>query len=117
MSEHEEIEYKFDLDEDRPLPPLDQLEGISEVDGSEPVTLDADYFDTPDRALRRHGVTLRRRTGGSDAGWHLKLPDRTDPARRIERRVALGPTHGPSTEVPVPDELLDAAAAIVRDRS
>ena len=24
--------------------------------------------------LAARGITLRRRTGGSDAGWHLKLP-------------------------------------------
>lgn len=36
--------------------------------------LAAVYFDTPSLALARGRVTLRRRTGGADAGWHLKLP-------------------------------------------
>ncbi len=46
------------------------------------------YFDTPDLALARAGVTLRRRKGGSDPGWHLKLPVGTD--SRDELRVPLG---------------------------
>ncbi|MGP3968981.1 CYTH and CHAD domain-containing protein [Streptomyces sp. 6N223] len=36
--------------------------------------LEAVYYDTPGRRLAADGITLRRRTGGDDAGWHLKLP-------------------------------------------
>ncbi|MEA5153583.1 CYTH and CHAD domain-containing protein [Raineyella sp.] len=36
--------------------------------------LDATYFDSPGYELNRARVTLRRRTGGSDAAWHIKLP-------------------------------------------
>ena len=36
--------------------------------------LEAVYYDTPNLRLLAEGVTLRRRTGGEDAGWHLKLP-------------------------------------------
>jgi len=32
------------------------------------------YYDTDDFRLARAHVTLRRRTGGTDSGWHLKLP-------------------------------------------
>lgn len=32
------------------------------------------YHDTRDLRLFRWGVTLRRREGGPDAGWHMKLP-------------------------------------------
>lgn len=39
--------------------------------------LQAVYYDTPPATLRRLGITLRRRSGGSDAGWHLKVPDGT----------------------------------------
>ncbi|WP_242418751.1 CYTH domain-containing protein, partial [Frankia sp. CpI1-P] len=38
------------------------------------VTLDAVYYDSDDLRLARNQITLRRRTGGHDAGWHLKLP-------------------------------------------
>jgi CHAD domain-containing protein len=34
----------------------------------------ATYFDTEGLALARAGVSLRRRAGGSDEGWHLKVP-------------------------------------------
>lgn len=37
-------------------------------------TLNAVYYDTDDFRLARSRVTLRRRTGGNDSGWHLKLP-------------------------------------------
>lgn len=33
-----------------------------------------DYYDTADLRLFRWGITLRRRVGGPDEGWHLKLP-------------------------------------------
>ena len=36
------------------------------------------YFDTEDLRLARSGITLRRRSGGSDDGWHLKLPAGSD---------------------------------------
>ena len=40
--------------------------------------LSAVYFDTEDLRLARSGITLRRRSGGSDDGWHLKLPAAAD---------------------------------------
>ncbi|MHA6794539.1 CYTH and CHAD domain-containing protein [Pseudonocardia bannensis] len=55
-----------------------------------PVTmsLSAVYYDTADLRLARAGLTLRRRRGGDDAGWHLKLPAGTD--SRDEVRLPLG---------------------------
>ena len=38
------------------------------------LTLTATYYDTGDLRLARSRVTLRRREGGGDDGWHLKLP-------------------------------------------
>jgi CHAD domain-containing protein len=70
--------------------------------------LDAVYFDTPDRDLAGHRITLRRRTGGPDAGWHLKLP--AGPDARTELRAPLGDAVGDT----VPDELRDVVLAIVR---
>ncbi len=32
------------------------------------------YYDTEDHSLLGHGVTLRRRSGGGEDGWQLKLP-------------------------------------------
>ncbi|CAM5658801.1 hypothetical protein SMICM304S_11390 [Streptomyces microflavus] len=36
--------------------------------------LDAVYYDTADLRLAADSLTLRRRTGGADEGWHLKFP-------------------------------------------
>ena len=68
------------------------------------------YFDTPSRDLAINRVTLRRRTGGLDAGWHLKLP--AGPDARTEVRAPLDTSDGTT----VPTELLDVVLAIVRDR-
>ncbi|MCD2185787.1 CYTH and CHAD domain-containing protein [Actinomycetospora soli] len=51
---------------------------------------EAVYLDTDDRALHRDRVTFRRRTGGPDDGWHVKLPGVGD--RREELRAPLTPT-------------------------
>ncbi|MBL8929685.1 MAG: CYTH and CHAD domain-containing protein [Kineosporiaceae bacterium] len=69
-----EIEQKFDVPVDFTLPDLADLPGVARVD--EPVTyqLEATYLDTADLDLLTHKWILRRRTGGSDAGWHLKRP-------------------------------------------
>lgn len=32
------------------------------------------YYDTADGDLRRNKLSLRKRVGGPDAGWHLKVP-------------------------------------------
>lgn len=38
------------------------------------VQLESTYFDTAQLDLLRSGLTLRRRTGDIDEGWHLKVP-------------------------------------------
>ncbi|WP_433803332.1 CHAD domain-containing protein [Actinomycetospora sp. CA-084318] len=50
---------------------------------------EAVYLDTQDRALHRDRVAFRRRTGGPDDGWHVKLPAAGD--RREELRAPLTP--------------------------
>ena len=62
----------------------------------EPVehTLTATYYDTPDLRLVRDRVTVRRRTGGKDDGWHVKRPVAADERDEIQ----LPP--GRSTVVP-----------------
>jgi inorganic triphosphatase YgiF len=61
--------------------------GAGNIGAAEDQQLDAVYFDTRDLRLLRAGVTLRRREGGSDPGWHLKLPVGKD--SREELRVPL----------------------------
>ena len=48
--------------------------GVAAVAQQTGQTLDALYYDTADLRLLRAGITLRRRAGGEDAGWCLKLP-------------------------------------------
>ncbi|MYS20377.1 CHAD domain-containing protein, partial [Streptomyces sp. DvalAA-14] len=89
---------------------LEELAGVAEVRRPEPDRLDAVYYDTADLALAAHRTTLRRRTGGQDAGWHLKLPT-TRPDTRTEVHAPLGDAAGAP-----PDELRTEIAAIVRGR-
>jgi CHAD domain-containing protein len=86
-SAHLEVEAKYDVDEGFVVPELTGLPGVASVDAPVEHQLEAVYFDTADLRLLRARVTLRRRTGGPDAGWHLKLPAGT--ARR-ELHAPLG---------------------------
>ena len=70
-----EVERKYDVhDREVPLPDLRAVPGVGAVSPPEEHLLEAVYYDTPDWRLRAAGITLRHRTGGTDAGWHLKLP-------------------------------------------
>ena len=109
-SRHLEVERKFDVDASTQPPSFDGLEGVARVERAETQQLDAVYFDTVERDLASNRITLRRRTGGLDAGWHLKLPAGAD--ARTEVRVPLGSDASDQ----VPSELLDLVLAIVRDR-
>jgi inorganic triphosphatase YgiF len=74
MADHLEIEQKFDADQGFSRPDLAGV--MAGVSAAAPVVhrLSATYYDTADGRLQAAKITLRRRTGGSDAGWHLKLP-------------------------------------------
>jgi len=82
MSEFLEIEQKFDVDAGFKRPSFAGLAGVSEA---APVLhhLSATYFDTADKRLAAAKITLRRRTGGTDAGWHLKLPAGSGARREV----------------------------------
>ncbi|KGM03143.1 metal-binding protein [Cellulomonas cellasea DSM 20118] len=77
---HREVELKFAVDDDDQVPSLIELAGPA-ADGTafivgepEQHVLRATYYDTADLDLARHDLTLRRRVGGQDGGWHLKVP-------------------------------------------
>ncbi len=75
MSEHHEIERTFGpVPQDLALPDLVGVAGVAAVGEPHESLLEATYVDTTDLRLTRAGITLRRRTGGTDEGWHLKLP-------------------------------------------
>src|SRR5437763_13223399 len=85
-----ETEVKFDAPPGVELPRLDDLPGVDRVSDSGEEHLEAEYYDTDDLRLLRAGVTLRRRRGGGDAGWHLKIP--AGAGTRREVRLPLGRT-------------------------
>ena len=68
-----EIERKYDVDDATPLPDWTTLAQVTAVGDAEVRDLDARYFDTGDLRLAAAGVALRRRTGGPDEGWHVKV--------------------------------------------
>jgi CHAD domain-containing protein len=82
---HLERERKFDVPPDFELPQLPAA-------GRRSHDLRASYFDTDDALLQTRGVTLRRRVGGADEGWHLKIPH---PEGRLELHADPGPTRPP----------------------
>lgn len=69
-----EIERKYEATAETRLPDLSRVAGVSAVAHRGVSELDAVYYDTEDLRLMAGSLTLRRRTGGSDAGWHLKFP-------------------------------------------
>ncbi|PVE91613.1 CYTH domain-containing protein [Microbacterium sp. TPD7012] len=83
-----EVERKYDVDIDTPLPRWSDIPGVDAVTAGEARALDARYFDTADGTLARSGVALRRRTGGPDEGWHVKGPRQGD--GRLELGWPLG---------------------------
>lgn len=87
------------------LPDLIGVDAVASVAERGIQQLDAVYYDTDDLRLTRTSASLRRRTGGTDAGWHLKLPLPGD--SREEIRTPLS-----SENVPV--ELRDLALSRTR---
>ena len=74
VTTYREVERKFRVHGLFTLPELAPAGAVARVEQRDTVHLTAVYHDTADLRLAREGVTLRRREGGSDAGWHLKLP-------------------------------------------
>jgi CHAD domain-containing protein len=86
-----EVETKYRASRDFVLPDLDgRVDGVAAVEAVPALRLTAVYHDTADLRLAREGITLRRRTGGTDDGWHLKLP-------------VLGAGAGVRDEIQIPD--------------
>ena len=90
------------------------MAGIAAVSQQDDQLLDAVCYDTADPRLIGAGITLRRRTGGGDAGWHLKLPAGADTRDEIRLPVtAPGGRRAAASHAragAVPEEL----AALVR---
>lgn len=99
-----EIERKYESDESG-LPDLTGVAAVAAVIDKGVAELDATYYDTADQRLAAASITLRRRTGGSDAGWHLKFP--VAPGVRDEIQAPLSDT--------VPRTLAGLVRSRVRD--
>ncbi|KQV05164.1 CYTH domain-containing protein [Leifsonia sp. Root112D2] len=103
-----EIERKYDVDAETVVPDLVGIGAIAVAEPAQRTELLAVYFDTPDLRLGAARMALRRREGGADAGWHLK----------IARAGAEGRTelHWPLTDTDVvPDEVRAEVREIVGD--
>jgi CHAD domain-containing protein len=110
VMEHREVERKYEADSAvLALPPLDDLPRVASVSDPDELILEAEYYDTCDLRLIRAGVTLRRRQGGDDEGWHLKLPAGQDTRRELQL-----PLRDHESEVPA--ELADLVLAYRRGR-
>ncbi|MFG2496984.1 CHAD domain-containing protein [Streptomyces sp. NPDC048441] len=100
-----EIERKYDVGvADLALPDLSGVAGIADVVDKGVVDLDAVYYDTAAQLLAASSITLRRRTGGDDAGWHLKLP------------VSLAQGVRDEIRAPLSDSVPRAVSGLVRSR-
>lgn len=101
-----EVEVKYAASTTAEVPDLTGIIGVNEVASQAVHHLSARYFDTADLRLTRAKITLRRRTGGKDEGWHIKLPS-------DHGRIEIG---APLTDGDVPPaDILNPIRAIVRD--
>ena len=99
MAGQVEIERKFALAAGQELPSLAGIVGEGPVAEHHLV---ATYYDTPDFRLTRAWQVVRHRTGGTDAGWHLKLPGGSADVRHE--------VHAPGDSPRVPQTLRAAVA-------
>lgn len=102
---YSEIEIKYAVDGETPVPDLSSVPGVAAVRTVPAAQLEAVYFDTADRRLARARIALRRRRGGHDEGWHVKLPALVG---RTEVQGAIDPE--------APDEPPAIVRAAVRSR-
>jgi len=102
-----EVERKLAVDESFRLDSVHVPDGLA-LDGGPELHLDSTYVDTPDLRLAARRITLRRRTGGVDDGWHLKLPSGPD------GRTEVHEPPGPESTTP-PEQLRHLVAVHARD--
>lgn len=112
-----EIERKYDVDRQHRVPDLLQIPAVAALEFPGTTHLTAVYFDTEAMDLAQNRIILRRREGGADAGWHIKLPASEG---RTELHWPLDTDTDTDTDGPagadVPGRVLDPIRTIVRDR-
>jgi CHAD domain-containing protein len=97
-----ETEKKYDVDAGTVLPDLAAIPGVDAVGEPHDAELEAVYFDTEDLVLASRRITLRRRSGGADAGWHVKLPPDAGAAAGAGTGSASEEGPGPRREIHAP---------------
>ncbi|GAA4266770.1 CYTH and CHAD domain-containing protein [Frondihabitans peucedani] len=109
-SEQLEIERKYDVDSEARLPDLGGTGVVASVESFPAVSLRAVYFDTVEHTLLSNRITLRRREGGHDSGWHAKLPADEGARREVHAPLGESPDDG------VPAALRRVVEAVLRGR-
>ncbi|ARC56515.1 hypothetical protein AS850_05435 [Frondihabitans sp. 762G35] len=109
-TEQIEIERKYDVDGAVRVPDLRGTGPVETVAVDEPVLLRAVYFDTAEHLLLANRITLRRRTGGHDAGWHVKLPAGLGARRELHAPLGIDPDEA------LPATLRHAVEIVLRGR-
>jgi CHAD domain-containing protein len=109
--EQREVEHKFRVHGLFKLPDLTGV--IAKVERHGTAELSSTYYDTADLRLARESIALRRRTGGYDDGWHLKLPV-PDTTLAVRDEIHLPLDAGSDGEPP--DGLVGYVRAVVRRR-
>jgi hypothetical protein len=92
-----EIERKYAVGPGFVVPDLSAVPGVAAVTGPRTYHLTAIYLDTPGLDLAAAHITLRRRSGGTDAGWHLKLPAGAGARREVHAPLGPGGEPVPAT--------------------
>lgn len=100
MAGNVEMERKYETPDHFELPDLTAVAGVAAAGEPQTIRLDAVYYDCDDLRLARRGVTVRRRKGGHDAGWHIKRP-----AGAYRTESQFPPTSGGRPPRAVADEL------------
>jgi inorganic triphosphatase YgiF len=114
-----EQEDKFEVDSNWVMPQITDLVPDGGRLDQQVRELDSTYFDTPGAALRVFGITLRRRVGGSETGWQLKVPSGTarTELQSGSRAKTLPPALAKGVEGLLAGERLDPVARIVTTRT
>jgi CHAD domain-containing protein len=114
-----EQEDKYEVDPDWVMPQLTNLLWDGGRLDQEVRKLDNTYFDTPGAGLRLFGITLRRRVGGSETGWQLKIPNGTarTELQSGSRAKTLPPALAKGVNGLLAGESLEPVARIVTTRT
>lgn len=112
LAEQLEIETTFDVPPTYVVPDLSGVEGVASVDDPVEHRLEAQYFDTADLRLAQARITLRRRTGGVDDGWHVKLPAAGDARLELHRPLGRAVKRPPKAVVAPVAGVLRGAVAV-----